>query len=52
MPRYPHWDCPDHGDQQVTGISGDLTEVYLDCGAVLTGTVDDVKVTHPEENQS
>ena len=50
--KYPRFDCPEHGSQQVTGISGDLKSVSLACGAVLTGTPDDVKVTHPEEVQS
>jgi hypothetical protein len=30
-----HVDCPDHGDQTVTGISGDLRSVSLSCGCVL-----------------
>ena len=48
MPRYPYWDCPDHGRQEVTGISGDLKSVNLACGAVLTGTVTEPQVTHPK----
>ena len=52
MPGYPHLVCPDHGDQVVTGISGDLLEVYLACGAVVTGTIESPTVTHPEGAKS
>lgn len=46
MARKPHHTCPNHGDQVVTGISGDLLTVYLACGAVLTAE----GITHPEED--
>jgi hypothetical protein len=38
-----HMLCPEHGDQQVTGISGDLLVVTLACGANLTSG----DITHP-----
>ena len=39
--------CPEHGEQEVTGISGDLGTVFLACGAVVTSDGRDLFFDHP-----